>query len=222
MTEKAKIWFYFLSSVLTPTKHVCIVRLDKAILLYAILNGYKIIFGKIIEKSILDYKRNNFFGHIPHPSIITYLSIKEGVTFDQEEEKKCPTISPLTLTAIIKALENKGKEKLKGVEEEGREKETELDNSEPSDQALVVSKEKIRNVRQGSASPDWVMYLEVEAYQREQAMSSRKHNSNLELLKMLKRLEQGKLERDLQLKAQLEKRDRYFDAKIRKKKIVYG
>ena len=96
---------------------------------------------------------------------------------------------------------------MKGVEEKGREKETELDNSEPSDQALVVSKEKIRNVRQGSASPDWVMYLEVEAYQREQAKSSRKHSSNLELLKVLKRLEQGKLEKDLQLKAQLEKRD---------------
>ena len=41
---------------------------------------------------------------------------------------------------------------------------TELNNSEPSDQTLVVSKEKVSKVRQGSASPDWVMYPEVEAY----------------------------------------------------------
>ena len=121
MTEKAKIWFYFLSSVLTLTKHVCTVRLDKAILLYAILKGYKISFGKIIEKSILDYQSNNFFGHIPHPSIITYLCLKGGVTFDQEEEEKCLAISLLALTAITKTPANKGKEKLKGVEEEGRE-----------------------------------------------------------------------------------------------------
>ena len=26
MTEEAKVWFYFLASVLVPTKHVCIVR----------------------------------------------------------------------------------------------------------------------------------------------------------------------------------------------------
>ena len=76
LTEKAKVWFYFLSSVLTPTKHVCIMRLDKAILLYAIFKGYKISFGKIIERSILEYQSNNFFGHMPHPSIITHLCIK--------------------------------------------------------------------------------------------------------------------------------------------------
>ena len=161
LTEKAKIWLYFLSSVLTPTKHVCTVRLDKAILLYAILKGYKISFGKIIDKSILDYQSNNFFGHIPYPSIITHLCIKGGVTFDQKEEKY-PATSSLTLTTITKNPANKGKEKLKVVKEEGRDKATELDNNEHSDQA--VSKEKMRNVRKGSAIPDWVMYPEAEAY----------------------------------------------------------
>ena len=129
LIEKAKIWFDFLSSILTLTKHVCTMRLDKAILLYAIMKGYKISFGKITEKSILDYKSNNFFGHMPHPSIITHfghmphpsiithLCIKGGVTFDKEEEENCLAISHLTLTTITKTLENKGKEKLKGVEE---------------------------------------------------------------------------------------------------------
>ena len=85
LTEKVKIWFYFLSSVLTPTKHVCTVRVDKAILLYAILKGCKISFGKIIERSILEYQSNNFFGLMPHPSIITHFCIKGGVTFDKDE-----------------------------------------------------------------------------------------------------------------------------------------
>ena len=87
LTEKAKFWFYFLSSVLTPIKHVCTMRLDKAILLYAILKGYMTSFGKIIKKSILDYQSNNFFGHIPHPSIITHLCIKGGVTFENKKKK---------------------------------------------------------------------------------------------------------------------------------------
>ena len=159
--------------MLTPTKHVCIMRLDKAILLYAILKGYNISFGKIIEKSILDYQSNNFFSHMPHPSILTHLCIKGGVTFDKEKEEKCYTISPLTLTTFTKTSANKGKEILKGVKKEGEHKEVKLNNNEPSDQALSINKEQIRNVRQGSASPYWVMYLEAKAYQEDQVKSSR-------------------------------------------------
>ena len=122
------------------------------------MKGYKISFGNIIERSILENQNNNFFGHMLHPSIITHLSIKGGVTFDKDEEEKCPTVSHLTLTAITKTPTNKGKEKMKRVEEEEEDKEVEMNNSEPSDQALVISKEQTRNVRQGSASPDWVMY----------------------------------------------------------------
>ena len=41
-TWSDKFWFYFLNLVLTPTKHVFTMRVDKVILLYAILKGYKI------------------------------------------------------------------------------------------------------------------------------------------------------------------------------------
>ena len=109
-TEKAKVWFYFLSSMLTPTKHVCTMRLDNAILIYAILKGYKISFRKIIEKSILEYQRNKFFGHMPHPSFITHLCIKGGVTFDKDEEDKFPAVSHLTLIVITKTPTSKGKD----------------------------------------------------------------------------------------------------------------
>ena len=55
LTEEAKVWFYFISFVLTPSKHLSTVRREEAILLYALLKGYKINAGKIIEKSILGY-----------------------------------------------------------------------------------------------------------------------------------------------------------------------
>ena len=60
LTEEAKVWFYFLSSVLMPSKHLRIVRQDKAVFLYAILKGYKINLGKLIEKSIINYPNRNF------------------------------------------------------------------------------------------------------------------------------------------------------------------
>ena len=57
LTEPTKMWFYFLCSVMLPSKHLCMVREKEAILLYAILKGYKFSVGKIIEYSILSYYR---------------------------------------------------------------------------------------------------------------------------------------------------------------------
>ena len=55
MTEEAKVWFYFLASILIPTKHVCTVREQESVLLYAILKGYKLNAGAIIKNSIMKY-----------------------------------------------------------------------------------------------------------------------------------------------------------------------
>ena len=41
LTEETKVWFYFISSILLPSKHLRTVRRDEAILLYALLKGYK-------------------------------------------------------------------------------------------------------------------------------------------------------------------------------------
>ena len=57
LTKQAKVWFYFISSVILPSKHLCIVREKEAVLLYAILKGYKFSVGKLIENSILRYYR---------------------------------------------------------------------------------------------------------------------------------------------------------------------
>ena len=73
LTEEAKVWFYFLASVLVPTKHLSTVREQEAVLLYAILKEYKLNVGALIENSIMRYHEGNKRGLIPHPATITVL-----------------------------------------------------------------------------------------------------------------------------------------------------
>ena len=87
------------------------VREKEAILLYAILKGYKFSVGKIIENSILSYYRGGYRGLVPYPALITRLCILGGLEGDWEEEETYPNTSPLTLTRVIKGPKNIGKEK---------------------------------------------------------------------------------------------------------------
>ena len=48
LTEEAKVWFYFINYVLMPTKHLSTIGREEAIILYALLKGYKINVGKMI------------------------------------------------------------------------------------------------------------------------------------------------------------------------------
>ena len=118
LTKKAKVWFYFISYVLMPSKHLSIVRREEIILLYALLKGYKINVGKIIEKSILSYSESKCRGMIPHPAIITRLCIQGGVEEEWGIEETYPRASPLTLTGITKGPKNIGKGEEKETEEE--------------------------------------------------------------------------------------------------------
>ena len=112
LTEEAKVWFYFLSSVLVPTKHLSTVREQEAVMLYAILKGYKINIGAIIENSIMRYHDGNKRGLIPHPATVTILCLKAGVKGDWETEEEVPLASPLLLTGVTKGPRN---QKKKGV-----------------------------------------------------------------------------------------------------------
>ena len=112
LTEEAKVWFYFLASVLVPTRHLSTVREQEAIMLYAILKGYKLNIGAVIENSIMRYHEGNKRGLIPHPTIITILCLKAGVKGVWEEEEEVPLTSPLLLTGVSKGPRN---QKKKGV-----------------------------------------------------------------------------------------------------------
>ena len=112
LTEEAKVWFYFLASVLVPTRHLSTVREQEAIMLYAILKGYKISIGTIIENLIMRYHEGNKRGLIPHPAIVTILCLKAGVKGDWGTEEEVPLASPLLLTGVTKGPQN---QKKKGV-----------------------------------------------------------------------------------------------------------
>ena len=74
LIEEAKVWFFFVSSVLLLS-NLNTVRKNEAILLYALLKGYKINVGKIIENSIMSYYRRKYRSLIPYPATITRLCI---------------------------------------------------------------------------------------------------------------------------------------------------
>ena len=82
------MWFHVLNYVLMPSKHVNTVRQEEEILLYAILKGFKISLGKLIERSILRCQSSNFKGHMPHQTIITYLCISREVNFNREKKER--------------------------------------------------------------------------------------------------------------------------------------
>ena len=109
LTEPAKVWFYFLCSVILPSKHLCTVRKKEAVLLYVILKGYKFSMGKIIENSILSDTRSRCKGLIPHPATITNLCLLGGVEEEWGKEETYPKASPLTLTGVTKGPKNRGK-----------------------------------------------------------------------------------------------------------------
>ena len=46
LIEEAKVWFYFIASVIIPTKHLSTIRENETIILYALLKGYKFNVGK--------------------------------------------------------------------------------------------------------------------------------------------------------------------------------
>ena len=126
LTEEAKVWFYFLASVMVPTKHVCTVREQEAIILYAMLKGYKLNAGAVIENSIMRYHEGNKRGLIPHSVTITRLCLRAGVKGTWEEEEECPKVSPLTLTGVSKGPRN---QKKKGVI-------VEVDSTEENENAI--------------------------------------------------------------------------------------
>ena len=138
-TEEAKVWFYFLASVMVPTKHVYTVREQEAIILYVMLKGYKINAGEVIENSIMRYHEGNKRGLIPHPTTITRLCLRAGVKGTWEEEEECPKVSPLTLKGVSKGPRN---QKNKGIIIEADSREENENARQKEDTLLVADQEE--------------------------------------------------------------------------------
>ena len=131
LIEEAKVRFYFICFVIVPTRHLCTVREQEAILLYAFLKGYKINMGMLIEESIKGYHCSNKRGLIPHPATITRLCFQVGVKGNWEEEERCPRVPPLTLTGVTRGPKGKKQKEVMVLEEEkGQEIDTETNRRE--------------------------------------------------------------------------------------------
>ena len=189
MIEQAKVWFYFLFSIILPSKNLSTVREKEAVHLYAILKGYKFSVGKIIENSILSYYKGDYRGLVPHPTLITRLCILGGVEGDWEEEKTCPKTSPLTLVGVIKGPKNRGKEKEAKIEREER-------GNIEIEQIQFDSAVSEHLQRQEDLSPILTVSLDLRQYHQEQAESSKYHGNKIELMEMLKAMRQDMQERD--------------------------
>ena len=169
----------------------------EAVLLYAILKGYKFSVGKIIENSILSYYRGRYKGLVPHPTLINRLCILVGAEGDWEEEENCLRTSPVTLTGITKGPKNRGREREVEIERENK-KNVEIH------QIQLESEAPEQQQRQRSVSPILTISSEVRKIHQEQARSSEHQSNTAELIDMLKTMRQEMQEREKYLQIQLQ------------------
>ena len=79
----------------------------------------------------------------------------------------------------------------------------------------MVSSMKEREERQMSLSPIWNPSPDVRDYNQEPAGSSRQQSNRLDIMEMLRKIEQGMQERDRYLKLQLQLRYEYMDVELK-------
>ena len=216
LTEEAKVWFYFIASVMIPTKPLSTIREQEAIILYALLKGYKFDVGKIIESSIRCFHKNVKRDLIPHPATITRLCILAGVQGIWVEEETCPKVSPLTLTGVTKGPKNRKRKEMDIVEvaEEPEEEEHEQLGMEqiPGDGQLLVENEmKTRSSPLIHSPPD------VRQNFSEPVECSRSNEGNTEIMEMLVSMKKEMEEREKRWEQQQKIRDEFLEANFRRR-----
>ena len=222
LTEEAKVWFYFLASVLVPTRHLSTVREQEAIMLYAILKGYKINIGTIIENSIMRYHEGNKRGVIPHPATVTILCLKAGVRGDWGTEEEVPLASPLLLTGVTKGPRN---QKKKGVliktGEEAPTAGQEKENSENPMGANTFTRADNEEQEEGSPMDFSFPLASSPPMQgrtfREQGESSRGTQGNNEIIEMLLSMQRKMEQREQRWNFQQQFRDNTYEVELKRR-----
>ena len=222
LTEEAKVWFYFLASVLVPTKHLSTVREQEAVMLYAILKGYKINIGAIIENSIMRYHDGNKRGLIPHPATVTILCMKAGVKGDWGTEEEVPLASPLVLTGVTKGPRN---QKKKGVLiKTGEEAQTAGPEGENSGNPMGANTfPRSGNEEHDEGIPmDFSFPLASSPPRQsrtfgEQGESSRGANENQAIMELLLSIQRKMEEREQRLNIQQQFRDNTYETELKRR-----
>ena len=133
-----------------PTKHPSTIREQEAIILYALLKGYKFDVGKIIESSIRCFHKNVKRGLIPHLATITRHCILPKVQGIWAEEENCLKVSPLTLTWVTKGPKNIKRKEMEIVEvaEEPKEEEHEqLGMEQIPGEGQLLAEDEMQSIR---------------------------------------------------------------------------
>ena len=234
LTEEAKVWFYFLAYVMVPTKHVCTVREQEAIILYAMLKGYKLNAEAIIENSIMRYHEGNKRGLIPHLTTITRLCLRAGVKGTWEEEEECPKVSLLTLTGLSKGPRN---QKKKGVIVEADSRD-ENENAIQEEDSLLVADQEEENPEAHPEGNTSMFAEDIEQDERspinfstplassppirnrdfrEPGESSRGAQENNQILEMLSSIQKNMEERERKWSLQQKFREEVYEAELKKR-----
>ena len=194
LTEEAKVWFYFIASVIIPTKHLSIIREQEAIILYALLKGYKFDVGKIIETSIRSFHKNVKKGLIPYPTRITRLCILAGFKGIWEKEETCPKVSLLTLIGVIKGPKSRKMKEMEIVEvtKEQEEEEEQLGMEQILNGGQLPMKDEMHNRR----SPLIPCPLDVRETFSEPAECSKNNQGNAEIMELLVSMKKEMEERE--------------------------
>ena len=153
-------------------------------ILYALLKGYKINIGSLIEESIKGYHASNKRGLIPHPATITRLCILAGVKGVWEEEEKCPRVSPLTLIGVTKGPKGKRQKEVVAVD--------------------IEAEQEVNEENQGreiEEVPDNTI-PEVQEQLSAQAEGSRSRERNTEIMEILRAMKREMEERELKWERQ--------------------
>ena len=182
-TEEAKVWFYFLSSIIVPTKHLSSVKEQEAMILYALLKGYKINIGSLIEESIKGYHASNKRGLIPHPTTITRLCILAGVKGVWEEEEKCPRVSPLTLTKVTRGPKGKKQKEVVAADTEAEQEVNEENQGREIEEVSDNTIPEMTEEEPARVSPIIHSFPEIQEQLPSQAEGSRGRKDNIELWK---------------------------------------
>ena len=206
LTEEAKVWLYFITSIIVPTKHLCSVREQEAIILYALL--------RLIEGSILGYHLSNKRGLIPHPATITRLCILAGVKGRWEEEETCPRVSPLTMTRVIKGLRNRKQKELGKVKAESEEENDNMEIENFLEKSPLVEDEEM----QGRMSPLLHSCPNERENFLEHAKSSKRNEGTAEIMEMLVLMRKDMEEREKKWERQQQIREELLEADLKKKR----
>ena len=222
LTEEAKVWFYFLASVLVPTRHLSTVREQEAIMLYAILKGYKINIGTIIENSIMRYHEGNKRGVIPHPATVTVLCLKAGVKGAWETKEEVPLTSPLLLTGVSKGPRSqKKKGPLIKTREEAPAARQEEENSENPVETNTFTFADNEGQNEGSPmdfSFPLASYPPVQNRTfREQGESSRGAQENNSIMEMLLSMQSRMEEREKRWSIQQKFREDTYEVELKRR-----